>query len=316
VSGRNVDGRLEAFGLGADQQVWHLVQASDGSWGEWARLSEAPVPLIGGPSIGTAADGRLEVFVTAGDNTLWTISQRAPDSWFTASWFSIATGVQGRPGVANDANGDLLVVVRNTGDDLGLIRSTPGQPGWLPMASLGGVITSNPAAGVDANGIVQVVATGMDQALWNIGIAANGAIIPWSSVGGAWKGDPVVALRYGVLDVFVHGNDDTLWLQSKGASGWSGWTGLGGRIIGNPAAVFNWDGRVEAFVIGTDRGLWHIAQTSPGGGQWTNWSTLGGYLANSGVSPVLGLNSIVNVFVVGDDLGLWEISQVFPGLWQ
>ena len=39
----------------------------------------------------------------------------------------------------------------------------------------------------------------------------------------------------------------------------------------------NLDGRLEAFGVGTDNGLWHIWQTAPDNG-WSSWASLGGVL--------------------------------------
>ena len=35
------------------------------------------------------------------------------------------------------------------------------------------------------------------------------------------------------------------------------------------------DGRLEVFVRGTDKALWHIWQTAPNSG-WSSWASLGG----------------------------------------
>jgi len=57
----------------------------------------------------------------------------------------------------------------------------------------------------------------------------------------------------------------------------SGWHGLGGTLTSIPHVASNADGRLEGFVRGTDRALWHIWQTAPNGG-WSGWSSLGGTL--------------------------------------
>jgi hypothetical protein len=39
----------------------------------------------------------------------------------------------------------------------------------------------------------------------------------------------------------------------------------------------NADGRLEVFACGGNGGLWHIWQTTPGGG-WSSWASLGGWI--------------------------------------
>src|SRR2546430_12459007 len=41
----------------------------------------------------------------------------------------------------------------------------------------------------------------------------------------------------------------------------------------------NLDGRLEAFGVGTDNGLWHIWQTAPNG-NWSGWAPLGGIITS------------------------------------
>jgi hypothetical protein len=86
---------------------------------------------------------------------------------------------------------------------------------------------------------------------------------------------------------------------------------LGGQVASDPAVAKNQDGRLEAFVVGPDQALWHIAQISPYG-PWSDWSKLDGNLAGN---PVVGVNADgrLEVFVRGSDNALWHNWQVSPG---
>ena len=53
----------------------------------------------------------------------------------------------------------------------------------------------------------------------------------------------------------------------------SGWYPLGGNLSHNISAITNQNGRLEVFARGGDNALYHIWQTSPGGG-WSNWDSL------------------------------------------
>ena len=72
----------------------------------------------------------------------------------------------------------------------------------------------------------------------------------------------------------------------------------------------NADGRLEAFAVGTDNGLWHIWETAPDGG-WSGWASLGGVITSE---PTVGRNADgrLEVFARGTDNALWHIWQTAP----
>ena len=78
----------------------------------------------------------------------------------------------------------------------------------------------------------------------------------------------------------------------------------------------NADGRLEAFAVGTDNGLWHIWETTPNGG-WSGWASLGGVITSE---PTVGRNADgrLEVFARGTDNALWHIWQTAPsaGPWS
>ena len=86
------------------------------------------------------------------------------------------------------------------------------------------------------------------------------------------------------------------------------WGNLGGKIW-NPVVTNNADGRLEVFVRGSDKALWHIWQTAPNNG-WSGWSSLGGSISD----PAVGRNKDgrIEVFVRGSDGALWHIWQTAP----
>ena len=82
---RNKDGRLEAFGVGTDNGLWHIWQtAPNGTWSGWAPLGGI---ITSEPLCARNVDGRLEVFARGTDNALWHIWQTAPNN----GWSSWAT---------------------------------------------------------------------------------------------------------------------------------------------------------------------------------------------------------------------------------
>jgi peptidoglycan hydrolase-like protein with peptidoglycan-binding domain len=87
------------------------------------------------------------------------------------------------------------------------------------------------------------------------------------------------------------------------------WASLSGAVF-DPVVVSNADGRLEAFVRGTDGALWHIWQTKPNNG-WSGWHSLGGVIQGA---PTVGRNADgrLEVFARGTDGALWHIWQTKP----
>jgi probable HAF family extracellular repeat protein len=312
VTNLTSDGSLEAYALGSDASLWHISQTGPGGpWGTWSSLGGNG--LVSEPALVTDSNGQLEIFVISADGYLWNLAQTAPGNWSGAVWHSIASGVKGRPSVARYTGNGRLQVFARAADDSVIYLAQPdaGSSPWSAV-SLGGVITSNPAASPFGS---SVVALGTDQALWRINFDFSGNLYsPWTSVGGSLKGDPVPVY----LGWVVRGSDDAVWAQSE-----YGWQSLGGRILDNPRVIRNSDGRLELFVEGTDHAVWHSVevginsapQAPAAFSEWSAWSTLGGIITGD-VVPALDASGAVNIFVQGADRGLWYLTQPSPGSWQ
>jgi hypothetical protein len=110
----------------------------------------------------------------------------------------------------------------------------------------------------------------------------------------------------------VRGKDNALWTMSQTAPGgsWSGWTSLGGILMGAPVAARNEDGHLEVFARGTDNALYNIWQKGAGG-PWSNWASLGG---TTSYDPTVGLNQDGRLMAVvrGADNALYQNSQTKP----
>jgi len=110
------------------------------------------------------------------------------------------------------------------------------------------------------------------------------------------------------------------WLRSpttvtESDTGWSGWAALGGVLTSNIAVGKNADGRLEAFVRGTDNGLYHMWQDAPNG-TWSGWAALGGVLTSD---PVVASNADgrLEVFVRGGDNAMYHLWQTgLNGTWS
>ena len=136
--------------------------------------------------------------------------------------------------------------------------------GWM---SLGGILTSKPAVGRNADGRLEVFARGTDNALYHIWqTAPNNGWSDWGGLGGILVADPAVGQNAdGRLEVFARGTDNALYhiWQTAPNNGWSDWGGLGGILVADPAVGQNADGRLEAFGTGTDGALYHTFGRPP-----------------------------------------------------
>ncbi len=97
AAARNADGRLEVFGLGTDNALWHDWQTTPGgAWSGWSSLgggwsSWAPLDgtITSDPVVTNDQDGRLEAFAHGTDSALWHVWRTAPNgNW--SSWSSLS----------------------------------------------------------------------------------------------------------------------------------------------------------------------------------------------------------------------------------
>ena len=186
------------------------------------------------------------------------------------------------------------------------------QAGWQ---TLGGIITTEPAAGINKDGRLEAFARGTDNALWHIWqTSPGGAFSGWASLGGIITSTPsVVSTADGRLEVFVRGSDGGLFhrWQTIPNGGWSAWAGLGGVITSDPVAARNANGRIEVFARGTDGALWHIRQLGPQQG-WSAWASLGVQFVGT---PAVGRNrdGRLEVFMRATSGALVHVWQTSPG---
>jgi hypothetical protein len=319
----NSDGRLEVFGVGTDDAVWHNWQtvAHAGPWSGWASLGGV---VTSDPSVFENSDGRLEVFARGTDDALWHAWQTAPHAGPWSAWASLGGAITSDPVVVDNSDGRLEVFARGTDNALWHTWQTAPHAGpWSAWASLGGVITSDPAVYVNSDGRLEAFARGTDNALWHTWqtVAHEGPWSAWASLGGAITSDPaVVDNSDGRLEVFARGTDDALWhiwQTAPHAGPWSAWASLGGVITSDPAVYVNSDGRLETFARGTDNALWHTWQTVAHAGPWSGWASLGGVITSDPVA-IDNADGRLELFARGTDNALWHIWQTVPhaGPWS
>lgn len=124
--------------------------------------------------------------------------------------------------------------------------------GW---ESLGGIITSDPAAVSWGPQRLDVFARGTDDALWHRWF--DHGWHDWESLGGILTSAPgVTAWGPGRLDVVVRGTDNACW-HKWFENGWSDWESLGGQFTSGLDAASWGTQRLDLVGRGLDNACWH-----------------------------------------------------------
>lgn len=230
------------------------------------------------------------------------------------------------PAAAAAAVDNLDVFVR--GDDNALWWRHYDGSSWTAWESLGGALTSSPAAiagSTSGTGATIVCVRGTDGAIW-ARFSSGGTWINWEPLGGQLY-DGTTAAPYiavdtsgnGQVGVFATGTDQALWHQSYNlaaimagtpSAGASGWETLGGVLTSSPAAAAASSSAVLAFGRGSDGALWYQAHSSAG---WSGWTTLGGQLL-AGTGPATAVSTKIDVFVIGTDHQTYQ--RGYTGAWS
>lgn len=287
----NKDTRLEVFCTGIDGAIWHKWQVTpNGTWSTWATLGHpTSVDLVLSISVHANTDGRLEVFMAGSDNALWHIWQVTPNgTWST--WKSLrtppGTNSISYPVASENADGRLEAFVIGSDNALWHIWQTKPGGTWGGWFSSGKPLVANaffmPFVRKNDDGRLEVFTVGSDGTLWHIWQAKpNGSWSNWASLGNpptanVQSAPSVRKNKDGRLEAFNICSDGALWHIGQISPGgvWGSWDSLGmpsGSIIlsAGPVVIENTDGRLEAFVGGSDNAFWHTWQVSPGG----NWGS-------------------------------------------
>jgi hypothetical protein len=164
---------------------------------------------------------------------------------------------------------------------------------WSGWIAGGGVVSADPAAAPDGNGLSLFVRGGDNALYWQR--LASGTWSGWRAAGGVLASRPVVAADVAGVTVIVRGGDNAVWWQRFASGVASGWTGLGGITIDDPGAVSDGNG-LWIFVRGSDNALYwqRLVFAIPQG-----WQPGGGILTSA--PAVVSDGPGVDVFARGGD---------------
>jgi hypothetical protein len=269
---------MYVFVKGYDGALWYRIWSLTGyGWtGNWTSLGGQ---LNSSPSAASRDPGVIAVWVRGTNGALYEkYTTDGGTSW--SSWSNEGGQLAAGTGPGACAwPGYESVFVEGTNGAL-YWKSFNVTSGWSGWASLGGVLTSSPAAAY-RDGWIDVFVRGTNGAVyldecWTPSNSWSG----WYNEGGSVAaGTGPAVCTYGSiydgtsrLDIFVQGTNGALyqltWIMG---SGWSGWASLGGQLSASPsAATFTFYGQIiEVFVRGTN-GL--IYQKECVEGTWHPWS--------------------------------------------
>jgi hypothetical protein len=267
---------VDLFVKGTDNALW---------WKHWDGTKWSASTSLGGyltsdPAAVSNGVGMIDVFVRGGDGALWEIATgNRGTNW--QPWYKIGGRLlEGTGPAAYNWGGDKYAYGWFvTGTDHALWHMWRDNSGYYGWYSLGGYLTSSPAAASSTFGKIDVFVRGGDSALWSRHYASANpysvvAWDPWTSLGGRIAPGTAPATCNGLLgpEVFVVGTDNALWHKSYQTNQWSGWEPLGGYLTSSPGAVTLSLGRIAVFVRGGDNALWQKFYN----GGWRDWTSAGG----------------------------------------
>lgn len=279
--------------------------------GAAALTTAAVTPAAGAtarPAAAAAADNRpamspvaLAADPTGFDYAFYRVADGSVDArsvrdltWSAAR--NLGGNIVGAPGAAV-ARTTVVLAARGTDNAL-WVRMSHGI--WGRWQKVGGVLTSGPAVRGAADGRIDVVVRGSDNAAWVDSLPFGGRWSGWRSLGGRLVAAPAVSL-YGT--VAVTGTDHGVWTTGLGAR--NRWTMRGGRTNNGPALAEPPETNgLGIFVRGTDNRLW---TATCGGGGCSSWTSLGGILIDGpgavGIRNATGAGA--DVAVLGTDNAVW-----------
>ncbi len=233
----------------------------------------------------------------------------APAMAPVAAYSDIAARELVSPALSAPRAGFLQVFTRSSTGVLQLQTRDAGR--WSGVASLGGALTSKPAAVSMASNRTDVFARGASGRLLQR-YQLNGTWSGWIDHAGSFVGAPaVVSWAPGRLDVFAIDSAGVLLHKWFSASRWSGWERLGGSLASAPTAVSMSSGRLDVFARGTDAQLHHIYYQR----RWSPWERLGGVLHSEPAALARG-DGLLEVLLRGGDGDLRQRSFVRGTGWS
>ena len=238
----------------------------------------------------------------------------------------IASGAASNPAAALNADGRVSVFYTGTDRALWHVdQHDVDYATWDPPLSLAGDTGTNnhlaPATARGGDGRIQAFVHGHMDEIWGISQQDPDSTSAWTSY------FPVSAGNAGVVGGPTAVTDADQRIRVFWRAGTTGYhavqpadygTSYGtpgttqGTIVETPVAIPAMDGRLEVFVVATDRSLYICEQTGPNGNDFADAQRLGGDLPGPGVPvPAKYHDNRIVVPHRGSGPSIWAFEQVF-----
>lgn len=150
-------GDIHVFGRGIDNELWHIIRFSNGSWGTWESLGGF---ITSAPSVVSWDGLRIEVFARGIGNSLFHISL-INNSW--SEWENLGGFLTSSPSSSSRAYNRIDIFAR--GRDNQLLWKIWNGVNWSGWNDLGGFLTSRPTSVSWGPDRIDVFARGYNNAL-------------------------------------------------------------------------------------------------------------------------------------------------------
>jgi hypothetical protein len=191
---------------GAGSTTGSTITVGAAVQGDRSCITRSSAPASG---VALANNGStMQAFGVGTDRAVWyrTVGQNAP------AWRSLGgVAVYGPAAVQAGTTSHVFVI----GTDRALWTRSDSGSGWGAWTSLGGGLTSSPAAASLGSGHLRVVARGGDNGLWGREFT-NGAWGPWTNLGGRLSSPPVATAYTSTaqVEVSVRGTNGLVYTMS------------------------------------------------------------------------------------------------------
>jgi len=176
VSAQNANS-LDLFMRGSDNAVWYKYWTGT----TWTALTSLSGNVTSDPAATSPAAGYMDVFARGTDGALYEkTTTNNGTSW--SNWYPIGGQLASGTGAVADARGPNSLDVFVQGTDHALWYSHWDGTKWSASTSLGGALTSSPAATSRSSSTIDVFVFGSDNGLWRN--TYNGGWSGWQSAGG------------------------------------------------------------------------------------------------------------------------------------
>ena len=241
--------------------------------------------LLGAPTAQRTPQS-LEVYAKGTNNVIYQLT--GPPSLFFSGWSNVwgSTGLQivGSPATAPTATTEGRAVFgAGWGTRLPLASTSPAAPAapaWTLLPSGPSGLQRGSAGVVSLGAFNYVFSSGIDGQLQTTLWVPNGGLNLGSKLGdNVTIGSPTALAAEGRIDIFAIGRKDgAVYHKGFNGSQWLPFESLGGVGLSKPVAVSAFGpGRIDVFVLGTDRHLYQNVCWGAGcdGAGWSGYFDLG-----------------------------------------